>query len=81
MIVDHKCHDPAAIGAAILADVTHTKEIEEEIKIKLGAKTAKVWKEVKLFLYPKTCEVYISQVTKYSALHHNMMEMILCIFS
>ena len=69
MIVDHKCHDPAAIGAAILADVTHTKEIEEEIKIKLGAKTAKVWKEVKLFLDPKTCEVYISYVAYVAIVH------------
>ena len=59
MIVDHKCHDPAAIGAAILADVNHTKEAEEEIKRKLGAKTAKVWREVKLFLDPKTCQVCI----------------------
>ena len=62
MIVDHKCHDPGAIGAAVLADVIYTKEIEEEIKTKLGAKTAKVWREVKLFLDPKTCEVLLTEL-------------------
>merc|ERR1711997_167472 len=50
MLVDHGCHDPAAVTAAILADVSHSKEAEEEIKQRLGVKTVKVWREVKLFL-------------------------------
>ena len=57
MLVDHGCHDPAAVTAAILADVSHSKEAEEEIKQRLGVKTLKVWREVKLFLDPKTCLV------------------------
>ena len=57
MLVDHGCHDPAAVTAAILADVSHSKEAEEEIKQRLGVKTVKVWREVKLFLGPKTCLV------------------------
>lgn len=57
MLVDHGCHDPAAVTAAILADVSHSKEAEEEIKQRLGVKTVKVWREVKLFLDPKTCLV------------------------
>ena len=57
MLVEHGCHDPAAVTAAVLADVSHTREAEEEIKMRLGMKTAKVWREVKLFLDPKTCQV------------------------
>ena len=54
MIVDHGCHDPAAVTAAVLADVAQTKEAEAEIRQRLGAKTVKVWREVKLFLDHKT---------------------------
>ena len=44
MIVDHGCHDPAAVTAAVLADVAQTKEAEAEIRQRLGAKTVKVWR-------------------------------------
>ena len=57
MLIEHGCHDPAAVTAAVLADVSHNKEVEEEIKQRLGVKTAKVWREVKLFLDTKTCQV------------------------
>ena len=56
--MEHGCHDPSAVTAAVLADVSHSREAEEEIKRRLGMKTAKVWREVKLFLDPKTCQVY-----------------------
>ena len=55
--MEHGCHDPAAVTAAVLADVSHSREAEEDIKQRLGIKTAKVWREVKLFLDPKTCQV------------------------
>ena len=58
MLMEHGCHDPAAVTAAVLADVSHSREAEEEIKQRLGMKTAKVWREVKLFLDPKTCQVH-----------------------
>ncbi len=59
MLIEHGCHDPAAVTAAVLADVSHNKEVDEEIKQRLGVKTAKVWREVKLFLDTKTCQVDI----------------------
>ena len=62
MIVDHGCHDPAAVTAAVLADVAQTKEAEAEIRQRLGAKTVKVWREVKLFLDHKTCQVVTSSI-------------------
>ena len=57
MIIDHQCRDPAAVVGAILADLPNKKEIEEKICLSLGAIYVKVWKEVKLFLDPKNCEV------------------------
>ena len=57
MLIDHKCRDPAAVVAAILADLPNKKEIESKIEDKLGVIYVKVWKEVKLFLDPNNCEV------------------------
>ena len=68
MIVDHGCHDPAAVTAAVLADVAQTKEAEAEIRQRLGAKTVKVWREVKLFLDHKTCQVVTSSILTLTSL-------------
>ena len=55
LVVEHMCTDPAAVGAAILADLTLNKENEQQIRSQLGVSTLKVWKEVKLFLDPRAC--------------------------
>ena len=57
MVVEFSCNDPAAVAAAVLADINNTKENEEEIRTRLGPDTAKVWREVKIFLDNKTCKV------------------------
>ena len=57
LMEEHGCNDPAAVSAAILADLNQTREVEQEIKAKLGDDTLKVWKEVKLLLDVKTCQV------------------------
>lgn len=56
LVVEHLCTDPAAVGAAILADLSLNKENEQQIRSQLGVSTLKVWKEVKLFLDPRACE-------------------------
>ena len=50
MVIEHGCTDPAAVSAAVLADIHFDKTIEEEIRVKLGVNTYKVWKEVELFI-------------------------------
>ena len=57
MIVEYECNDPAAVTAAILADVPSSKDHENEIRVKLGDDTVKVWKEVKVLLDNKLCQV------------------------
>ena len=57
LIVEYGCNDPAAVTAAVLADVPHSKETEQEIRLKLGEDTVKVWKEVKVLLDNKLCQV------------------------
>ena len=66
MVIEHGCTDPAAVSAAVLADIHLDKTIEEEIRVKLGVNTYKVWKEVKLFLDHKTCQVCI-KLLKYNS--------------
>ena len=63
MVIEHGCTDPAAVSAAaVLADIHFDKTIEEEIRVKLGVNTYKVWKEVKLFFDHKTCQVWIKSL-------------------
>lgn len=57
MLVDHKCRDPAAVVAAILADLPNKKNIESKIEDKLEQSHVKVWREIKLFLDPNNCKV------------------------
>ena len=52
MLIDHRCRDPAAVVAAVLADLPNKKTIETKIEEKLGQSYSKVWKEIKLFLDP-----------------------------
>ena len=65
MLIEHQCRDPAAVVAAMLADLPNKKPIEEKIAKKLGLIYVKVWKEVKLFLDPNNCEVCASD-TKFT---------------
>ena len=57
MLIDFSCRDPAAVVGAMLADLPNNKEVEEKIIDMFGQDYVKVWKEVKLFLDPRKCEV------------------------
>ena len=57
LLIEFSCRDPAAVVGAMLADLPDTKEVELRIKEIFGQVYIKVWKEVKLFLDPRKCEV------------------------
>ena len=61
MLIEFNCTDPAAIVAAILADLPDKKSIEVKIEKRLGPLCVKVWREIKLFLDPNHCEVFITK--------------------
>ena len=57
LLIDFSCCDLAAVVGAMLADLPNTKKVELRINEVFGQDYVKVWKEVKLFLDPKQCEV------------------------
>ena len=57
LLIEFSCRDPAAVVGAMLADLPNTKEVELTIQEIFGQVYVSVWKEVKLFLDPRKCEV------------------------
>ena len=60
LLTEFSCHSPPAVLGAMLADLPNLKEVELKILQMFGEQSMKVWKEVKLFLDPKKCEVAFS---------------------
>ena len=61
LLTEFSCRDPVAVVCSVLADLPNKKEVELKIVEMFGQDYARVWKEVKLFLDPRKCEV-ISRV-------------------
>ena len=57
LLVEYSCRDPTTVVGAILADLPSEKEVELKILDTFGQQYLMVWKEIKLFLDPKKCEV------------------------
>ena len=57
LLIEFSCRDPAAVVGAMLADLPNKKDVELQILEVFGQDYVKVWKEVKLFLDPRKCEV------------------------
>ena len=62
LLTEFSCRDPIAVVSAILADLPNKKEVELKILEIFGQDYVKVWKEVKLFLDPRKCEVILMNI-------------------